>query len=423
MRCIGQGLEPLKTFCEIMDLDSPVMQKTYDRIYNLINTATKMTAIESMKNAAAEEVSLSNSTDISVSGDGTWKTRGHTSQIGVCTVIGAESGKVIDVEVLSVACKGCELWKGPRSGEAFDEWLETHSRTCRRNHFRSSAKMEADGMVKIFQRSQSARGVRYINYIGDGDSKTFLSITESKPYEGVTVSKLECVGHIQKRMGTRLRKLKADYKGRKLSDGKSLSGKGRLTDSAISRLSLYYGNAIRQHADSLKDMRNAIWALYFHTRSTDSDPLHTFCPTGESSWCKYQIASKTLPLTVMDVIKPVFNSLSHPDLLKRCLGAHTQNPNESLNSLIWQICPKTSGSGRIISEIAVHEAVTLFNDGRKGRLSTLRYLNIYPGINCITAQFRSDYKRVTSSKKRVIARTIDARRAKRHAKLHEIKDL
>ncbi|GFT32364.1 hypothetical protein TNCV_4483991 [Trichonephila clavipes] len=61
-----------------------------------------------MKNAAKKEVSASGSNEICVSGDGTWKTRGHTSRIGVCSVIGDVTGKVIDVAVLSSYCKGCE---------------------------------------------------------------------------------------------------------------------------------------------------------------------------------------------------------------------------------------------------------------------------------------------------------------------------
>ncbi|GFS59598.1 uncharacterized protein TNCV_2581131 [Trichonephila clavipes] len=77
------------------------------------------------------------------------------------------------------------------------------------NHNGSAGMMETVAMVRIFQRSLSHRSVRYTSYIGDGDSKTFSSITASNPYgEDITVSKIECVGHVQKRMGTRLRKLK-----------------------------------------------------------------------------------------------------------------------------------------------------------------------------------------------------------------------
>ncbi|GFW31433.1 hypothetical protein TNCV_1686541 [Trichonephila clavipes] len=50
--------------------------------------------------------------------------------------------------------------------------------------------METVGMVRIFQRSLSHRSVKYTSYIGDGDSKTFSSITASNPYgEDITVSK------------------------------------------------------------------------------------------------------------------------------------------------------------------------------------------------------------------------------------------
>ncbi|GFV79853.1 hypothetical protein TNCV_1726781 [Trichonephila clavipes] len=50
-------------------------------------------AEDSMKNAAKEEVSASGSNEIRVNGDGTWKTCGHTSRIGVCSVIGDVTGK------------------------------------------------------------------------------------------------------------------------------------------------------------------------------------------------------------------------------------------------------------------------------------------------------------------------------------------
>ncbi|GFW83471.1 hypothetical protein TNCV_2512561 [Trichonephila clavipes] len=49
------------------------------------------------------------------------------------------------------------------------------------------------------ERSLSHRSVRYTSYIGDGDSKTFSYITASNPYgEDIPVSKIECVGHVQK---------------------------------------------------------------------------------------------------------------------------------------------------------------------------------------------------------------------------------
>lgn len=70
--------------------------------------------------------------------------------------------------------------------------------------------------------------------MGDGDSKGFEAALASKPYgDLVIMEKLECVGHVQKRLGTRLRTLKTKMKNVKLSDDKKLGGKGRLIDGKI----------------------------------------------------------------------------------------------------------------------------------------------------------------------------------------------
>ncbi|GFT59976.1 hypothetical protein TNCV_4179951 [Trichonephila clavipes] len=65
-------------------------------------------------------------------------------------------------------------------------------------------------------RSLSHRSVRYTSYIGDGDSKTFSSITASNPYgEDITVSKIECVGHVQKNgnLFTKLKQMSSKLSG------------------------------------------------------------------------------------------------------------------------------------------------------------------------------------------------------------------
>ncbi|GFV71598.1 uncharacterized protein TNCV_2890401 [Trichonephila clavipes] len=65
-----------------------------------------------------------------------------------------------------------------------------------------SGKMEVAGALSIFQRSQFLYNVRYTKYLGDGDSKAFTSIVENKVYgEHCSVEKLECIGHVMKRMG------------------------------------------------------------------------------------------------------------------------------------------------------------------------------------------------------------------------------
>ena len=65
--------------------------------------------------------------------------------------------------------------------------------------------MEVNGAKRIFSRSIEKHGLRYTQYLGDGDSKSFSSVKNI--YSNAEVEKLECVGHIQKRVGNRLREL------------------------------------------------------------------------------------------------------------------------------------------------------------------------------------------------------------------------
>ena len=55
---------------------------------------------------------------------------------------------------------------------------------------------------------------------------------------------MECVGHVQKHVGTQLRDLRKITGNSKLVDGKTPGGKGRLTLKEIDKLQLYYGMAI-----------------------------------------------------------------------------------------------------------------------------------------------------------------------------------
>ena len=74
---------------------------------------------------------------------------------------------------------------------------------------------------------------QYKNYIGDGDSKCFEEVLDSKPYgSDFHIGKLKCMGHVQERIG-RLRKTWE----KKLIHAKSFGGKkGTLTDKTIDSL-------------------------------------------------------------------------------------------------------------------------------------------------------------------------------------------
>ena len=146
--------------------------------------------------------------------------------------------------------------------------------------------MDASGLLAIFQRSVEQYSLRYTDFLGDGDSKAHKLVQEVV-YGEKDVSKLECVGHVQKRLGSRLRSLKKRMGQSRLEDGKPIGGTGRLTKSKIDQLQVYYGRAIRNNTHDIHSMQDAVMAIWHYTQSTDENPDHDLCPPGEHSWCGF----------------------------------------------------------------------------------------------------------------------------------------
>ncbi|GBL72657.1 hypothetical protein AVEN_127907-1 [Araneus ventricosus] len=182
------------------------------------------------------------------------------------------------------------------------------------NHKGSSSSVEKVGAYRIFERSEVARNLQYTQYYGDGDSKAFDAVKDI--YDGNTVTKLECIGHMQKRVGSRLRKLEKSRKG--------LGGKEKLTDNFIDKLQNYYGIAIRSNLNNLENMQSAVIAAFYHSCSSSKHSMHRQCPEGANSWCKYQQAKaqrktyheKAIGLP-QNIIKPVYLELSDQSLIKK----------------------------------------------------------------------------------------------------------
>ncbi|GFV66634.1 uncharacterized protein TNCV_2594551 [Trichonephila clavipes] len=210
--------------------------------------------------------------------DGTWQRRGYSSMNGCVAALSVDTGKVVDIEIMSSYCPTCrKISKMPRSIES-ETFAADH--VCHSNFQGSALKMEAVGSTRIFQCSIVKRGLKYAHYYGDGDSKGFISVKDT--YGKDSVTKYECIGHVQKRVGARLRKLK--------SKNKNLSGKGKLTDSFIDRLQNYYGIAVRSNVGNLSGLQQNVIAALFHCSSSVEKLMHGQCPIGKDCWCYYQRA-------------------------------------------------------------------------------------------------------------------------------------
>ncbi len=213
-------------------------------------------------------------------------------------VISVDSGEALDYEVLSKFCKVCSSLQSNKDKDpgSFATKMDKHKQSgdCKINYEGSSNAMKMRGALCLWHRSLEKHNFRYTAMISDGDSKAHTSVVNSKCYgEDIVIQRVDCIGHVQKRMGKRLMTLKSVTKG-KLNDGKPIGGRGRLTESVIKRTQRFYGLAIRQNTVScttptdsqrkhaVYQMRKNIMALLSHTITRgDLSVQHRFCPVGQ----------------------------------------------------------------------------------------------------------------------------------------------
>ena len=156
---------------------------------------------------------------------------------------------MLDVEALSQACKQCELHEHlDKNSEECQRWQADHT-TCKATFKGSAPAMEPEGVNRIFRRSVELHNLRYTEYYGDGESKSFSRVKDVHQASGITVEKKECIGHVQKRVGTTILKLKRENPG--------LGERGKLTDSTIDKLQNSYGIAIRANVGNLTGMKKS----------------------------------------------------------------------------------------------------------------------------------------------------------------------
>ena len=185
------------------------------------------------------------------------------------------------------------------------------------------------------------------------------------------------MGHAQKRTRSRSRNLKKTVK--------NLGGRGKLTNKTLDTLQNYFGIATRANAGSLQGMKTGIYASLFHVASSEQNNWHDHCPSGETSWCRYQSGRNTfkpgpgLLLSVIQHVKPIYNELSKEELLKKFLHGKTQNHNEAFNPLIWERIPKATYVSMKHLQLGTYDAVAHFNIGRKSSCLIYEKLGVIQG--------------------------------------------
>ena len=139
-------------------------------------TRASTVAMKTM-NDAADEIrgeSQGSITQCGVSCDGTWQRRGYSSLNGCVTTLSIDTGKCLDVEMLTKVCHGCHKIAKMTDASKKADLLEKHQ--CQANYKGSAPSMETEGVKRIFARSEETRKLQYTQYFGDGDSKAYNEV-------------------------------------------------------------------------------------------------------------------------------------------------------------------------------------------------------------------------------------------------------
>ena len=97
---------------------------------------------------------------------------------------------------------------------------------------------------------------------------------------------------------------------------------------------------------------------------------------------------------VADHVRAVYERLTDPALLSRCLLGKTQNTNESLHALIWARCPKHLWSGYKKVYIACLLGIGEFNMGSLASRIFLDRVGCEVSAKCVKFGEKRDRKRV-----------------------------
>ena len=205
MSTIGKGYNALVLLSSDLNVPNPMNAETFQDNFEVIRDATELEAKDSMYRAAVEEhtvcgADVNNVVNCRVMFDGTWRKRGRSSLQGGVTAISAATGKCIDYEPLNKVCKGSQKGKRyDKDSVEYEEWKANHSSKCTINYTGSAPSMEPVGIQRIYSRSVFNNKLRYTGYIGDGDTKFFNNVKDSKPYgDDIEIQKIECVAAFRK---------------------------------------------------------------------------------------------------------------------------------------------------------------------------------------------------------------------------------
>ncbi len=164
--------------------------------------------------------------------------------------------------------------------------------------------MESNIILEGFQQAEAVHGVRYMRFIGDGDSSVHSTLIQCVPVWGRFIEKMECANHACQCYRSSLEKL--------VSEKPEYKGKGGLTEKMRRRLTSAARCAIKRRsqepdvAKAVKKLQSDLINGPFHCFGQHEKCSSDFCqtakekeqessaPDDDGSQCEQSIGSEDL---------------------------------------------------------------------------------------------------------------------------------
>jgi hypothetical protein len=353
---IGKGFKGLDVILGHMDLPNMV-HKTFDNTATFIGSYASTVVKETIKTAQLEEKSklialgskMDEHNNYKGEGvtDGGWQKRSYNhngnSLSGVGVLIGKQTGKILDSEVLSVQCKVCEVAKRKK--------LEVKSHNCTALWTKSTKAMESEIAVRMWNRSEEY-GIHFDTQIGDEDSTTQSRLQNDVATHLQPTNKKSDFLHIKRNFCNHLFKLKPSYK--KI-----------LSKAIIMKLVGDFGTVLKSNIGNIDKIKLGLENLISHNYGE-----HQNC--GE--WCKTKSDLNhitKLPhgkyLDNKELRKDLESTIStftSPETLSKIADCSSSQGAEQAFSMLSKLAPKDlylSSSSTL--QRRVNYMVTNFNEG------------------------------------------------------------
>ena len=246
--------------------------------------------------------------------DGGWSKRTHRHSYNALSVVGVifgkQTGKLLYIGVRNKFCAAC-VYQNKQTGAN-----KKTNHTCFKNWSGPSASMETDIILEGFQAAEKQHGVRYMRFIGDGDSSVHPTLVANVHEWGYDIQKEECANHAVKCFRTSMEQL--------VKDKPQYKGRGKLTEQMRKRLTLRMRSSITNRSKET-DSRKAAKLLRIDilTCAPHCFGIHNKC---NSDYCKVaknkntpNETNSTTELTSLPI--SITYSHSGPSTSNECLEA------------------------------------------------------------------------------------------------------